>query len=109
MPTQKLQEIYTYLEKPLLLTERMGIAIGRDRHKVPIAQLHVQNVGVSHHDTYQSRGIGKRRMRFHPLSCLRPLLVDEPVPFCIGERAFSHMRGNDRLPGTDEASRHPPC
>jgi len=30
MPTQKLQEIYTYLEKPLLLTERMGIAIGRE-------------------------------------------------------------------------------
>jgi hypothetical protein len=30
MPTHKLKEIYTSLEKPLLLTERMGIAIGRE-------------------------------------------------------------------------------
>ena len=47
-------------------------------------------------------------MRFHPLACVRPLLYDEPCPFGIGERAFSHMRGHGSLPGTDEASRHPP-
>ena len=35
-------------------------------------------------------------MRFHPLSCCRPLLVDEPCPFCLRERAFSHMRGHDQ-------------
>ena len=47
-------------------------------------------------------------MRFHPLACWCPLRCDEPCPFGLCERAFSHMRGNARLPGPDEASRQPP-
>jgi hypothetical protein len=37
MPMNHLKEIGTYLEKPLLFTERMGIAIGReqDERRVP--------------------------------------------------------------------------
>jgi hypothetical protein len=31
MPTNHLKEICTYLEKPLLLTERMSIAISREQ------------------------------------------------------------------------------
>jgi hypothetical protein len=70
--------------------------------------LHVQNVGVAHHDADHRRGIGQGRLRFHPLAGGRPRLGDEPCPFGLGERAFRHMRGHARLPGPDEASRHPP-
>jgi hypothetical protein len=52
IPTNKLKEIYTYLEKPLLLTERIGIAIGREQD-----ERRVQSRNTLHVDTECLPGI----------------------------------------------------